>query len=51
MAVNVKNAFVGSPAIDGGVFFRAPLGTALPTDAKSKLDEASRTTALSVRTA
>lgn len=40
MAVNVKNAFVGSPAIDGGVFFRAPLGTALPTDAKSKLDEA-----------
>lgn len=40
MAVNVKNAFVGSPAIDGGVFFRAPLGTKLPKSATEKLDEA-----------
>ncbi|MEY8565206.1 hypothetical protein AALF15_01365 [Corynebacteriaceae bacterium 7-707] len=40
MAVNVKNAFVGSPDLDGGVLFRAPLGTELPTDAKTRLDEA-----------
>lgn len=39
MAVNVKNAFVGRPPMDGGVFFRAPLGTKLPTDAKAALDE------------
>jgi hypothetical protein len=30
MAVNVKNAFVGRPPMDGGVFFRAPLGTEAP---------------------
>ena len=40
MAVNVSNAFVGSPRIDGGVLFRAPLGTELPEDAKAALDEA-----------
>lgn len=33
MAVNVMNAFVGRPPIDGGVFYRAPVGTTLPTDA------------------
>lgn len=38
MAVNVLNAFVGTPPIDGGVFFRAPVGTPLPTDALSALD-------------
>lgn len=36
--VNVLNAFVGTPPIDGGVFFRAPVGTPLPTDALSPLD-------------
>lgn len=40
MAVNVNNAFVGTPPIDGGVFFRAPVGTDLPTDATSPLDPA-----------
>ena len=30
MAVNVNNAFVGTPPIDGGVYFNAPAGTALP---------------------
>lgn len=40
MAVNVSNAFVGAPPIDGGVYFRAPLGTTLPTDAVSELDPA-----------
>jgi len=38
MTVNVNNAFVGTPPIDGGVFFRAPVGTELPTDALSALD-------------
>lgn len=38
MTVNVNNAFVGTPPIDGGVFFRAPVGTELPTDALSVLD-------------
>lgn len=38
MAVNVLNAFVGRPRTDGGVFFRAPLGTTLPTDATEELD-------------
>lgn len=33
MAVNVQNAFVGTPPIDGGVFYRAPLGQTPPTDA------------------
>ena len=39
MAVNVQNAFVGTPPIDGGVFFRAPLGAALPEGATEVLDE------------
>ena len=38
MAVNVQNAFVGTPPIDGGVFFRAPVGTALPESATEVLD-------------
>ncbi len=38
MAVNVLNAFVGTPPVDGGVFFRAPLGTTLPADATAALD-------------
>lgn len=40
MAVNVNNAFVGTPPIDGGVFFRAPTGTELPTDSTTALDPA-----------
>lgn len=40
MAVNVLNAFVGTPPIDGGVFFRGPLGTALPEDALEALNVA-----------
>lgn len=40
MAVNVDNAFVGRPDIDGGVFFRAPVGTELPDDALAVLDPA-----------
>lgn len=32
MAVNINNAFVGAPPIDGGVYFNAPIGTTLPTD-------------------
>lgn len=40
MAVNVKNAYVGNPRIDGGVFFRAPLGSTLPTDAATAVDAA-----------
>ncbi|SED50861.1 hypothetical protein SAMN04490240_4067 [Rhodococcus pyridinivorans] len=40
MAVNVNNAFVGTPPIDGGVFFRAPQGTDLPTDSLEALDPA-----------
>lgn len=40
MAVNVLNAFVGAPPIDGGVYFNAPLGTKLPTTATEALDEA-----------
>ena len=39
MAVNVQNAFVGTPPIDGGVFFRAPVGTALPEGATEVLDD------------
>lgn len=38
--VNVLNAFVGTPPIDGGVFFRAPVGTPLPTDALTPLHAA-----------
>lgn len=40
MAVNINNAFVGTPPIDGGVYFNAPTGTALPTSADAKLDKA-----------
>lgn len=39
MAVNVNNAFVGTPPIDGGVYFNAPAGTALPEEATVDLDE------------
>lgn len=40
MAVNINNAFVGTPPIDGGVYFNAPVGTTLPTTADAELDEA-----------
>lgn len=40
MAVNVMNAFVGRPPVDGGVFYRGPLGSTLPTDAKTLPDAA-----------
>lgn len=40
MAVNVSNAFVGAPPIDGGVYFNAPLGTSLPDSATGELDPA-----------
>lgn len=40
MAVNVNNAFIGTPPIDGGVFFRAPQGTKLPEKAGDTLDPA-----------
>lgn len=40
MAVNINNAFVGTPPIDGGVYFNAPVGTTLPTSADAELDEA-----------
>ncbi|WP_313546413.1 hypothetical protein [Corynebacterium sp.] len=40
MAINVQNTFVGRPDMDGGVYFRAPLGTALPTTSTDKLNEA-----------
>lgn len=38
MAVNVNNAFVGTPPIDGGVYFNAPVGTDLPEEARGELD-------------
>ena len=40
MAVNINNAFVGTPPIDGGVYFNAPTGTTLPTSADAELDPA-----------
>lgn len=40
MAINVNNAFVGTPPIDGGVYFNAPTGTILPEDATATLDPA-----------
>ena len=40
MAVNINNAFVGTPPIDGGVYFNAPVGTKLPTSTSDELDEA-----------
>jgi len=39
MANNAMNVSTGKPKISGGVWF-APLGTTLPTDATSALDEA-----------
>lgn len=36
--VNVNNTFVANPPIDGGVLHSAPLGTALPNDAKTPLN-------------
>lgn len=39
MAVNINNAFVGAPPIDGGVYFNAPVGTTLPTSAEGELDK------------
>lgn len=39
MAVNTSNAFIGTPPIDGGVFFRAPLGTPLPEEANEPLHD------------
>ncbi|NKR90315.1 hypothetical protein GS885_02475 [Rhodococcus hoagii] len=36
--VNVNNSFVANPPIDGGVLHSAPLGTALPADAKTALN-------------
>lgn len=40
MAINVNNSFVGTPAMDGGVYFRAALGTELPKTATEALDNA-----------
>lgn len=40
MAVNINNAFVGAPPIDGGVYFNAPVGTKLPTSAEDELEKA-----------
>lgn len=39
MANNVDNVTVGKPRISGGIW-RAPLGTPLPTDAKTELSDA-----------
>lgn len=38
--VNVLNAFVGTPPMDGGVAKRAPLGTTMPTTAREDLETA-----------
>lgn len=38
MAVNVANAFVANPPMDGGVYFNAPLGAKLPTSTEEALD-------------
>ena len=40
MAINVNNSFVGTPAMDGGVYFRAALGAKLPKSATEALDNA-----------
>lgn len=40
MAVNVANAFVANPPIDGGVYFNAPVGTPLPMSIDDDLDPA-----------
>lgn len=39
MAVNINNAFVGTPPIDGGVYFNAKVGATLPTTADAELDK------------
>lgn len=39
MSNNAQNVSIGKPKV-GGAIFRAPLGTALPEDAKTQLDEA-----------
>lgn len=40
MAVNINNAFVGAPPVDGGVYFNAPVGTPLPDSVEAELDAA-----------
>lgn len=40
LMADVTNAFVATPPIDGGVYFNAPLGTALPEDATTALGAA-----------
>lgn len=40
MAINVNNAFVGTPPIDGGVYSNAPVGTPMPKTATEALDAA-----------
>lgn len=40
MAVNINNAFVGTPPMDGGVYFNAPVDTPLPKTATEKLNDA-----------
>ena len=40
MAINISNAFVGTPPIDGGVYFNAPVDTPLPTTATEDLNDA-----------
>lgn len=36
MAVNVSNSFIGTPPIDHGVYYRAPVGTARPETPTTK---------------
>lgn len=40
MAINVNNSFIGTPPLDGGVYFRAPLGTPLPKTVLEELNQA-----------
>ena len=40
MAINIQNAFVATPPIDGGVYFNAPVGTPLPKTATEPLNPA-----------
>lgn len=39
MAINIQNAFVATPPIDGGVYFNAPINTPLPETALETLHE------------